>query len=748
MKRSNPRKNRTNPKEKSNSDESFFLTPLEKRSPSRPFVTFDLESKAEDSQLPGFTRPFLVGLYDGEKFVTFRDSAEAKKNHDWQGRNWKPGGCIDRFLRYLFKHYPDHDVYAHNLGNFDGLFLPTWLMRHQDKYGFEVIPVQSSILMLEVWERNLARKRTTRLQRKQANERDRKDMPRWRFLDSFKVMPLSLDAMIRMFKLRDEGKSGKVTFDLGNHEDHPGWDEYNQADTELLYRAIERYRQLVFDKLHGDIGISAPATAMKTFRLAYLDRKLTRHRHFRTCKDESCLGCAHEFFRRAYHGGRTEIYTANGSDLAYYDINSSYPASMLEPQPVGAMIVKDGKEDISDEVLRAGLGRLVGFVECTVDVPKGVYLPVLPLEWDGKLMFPTGTFSGVWNWHELQLLFCLGGHILRIERSVWIEAEPVLANFARSLYALRDKTRSDYDPSLSEVAKIMANSLFGKFGMHPVREKVLILEPGDSAPKGARIPGKMRTLDFPDGPVFYGVWSPIRLLEQHIDAPYIIPQIAANITSLSRVRLWKLARYMLARGGRIFYSDTDSLITDRDDYPDETHLGGCKKEFGPEKISFAAVAPKTYHITKEKPFKGMHLLEAGRRTCGPDCPGCNPTKVMMKGIPRDLKTLEAFKLLTEGKRITFKRLEKFGALARRSFADTPKMVETSKSFRPHNDKRVMDARGESVPHHIDDPQALSATFREKGVRRPKWLQEIERSLIDILILCNGVTVNPRSKLVR
>ena len=48
-----------------------FLEPLTSEVKRKPFVVFDIESKRNDTQEPGFTRPFMVGFYDGKKFTSF-----------------------------------------------------------------------------------------------------------------------------------------------------------------------------------------------------------------------------------------------------------------------------------------------------------------------------------------------------------------------------------------------------------------------------------------------------------------------------------------------------------------------------------------------------------------------------------------------------------------------------------------------------------------------------------------------------
>lgn len=721
----------------------------------RPFLTFDVESKHEDTQKCGLSRPFMVGVYNGREFRVFRNDPITKRL-PWEERATSNGGCIDKFMRFVLgeqgrfyqNRYRDHDMYAHNMGGFDGLFILPWLARNKisQRYSFELIPVQSKIMSMEIWRHRQNHSRITEADRARADRKDKKTFGSLRILDSFKIMPISLDAMIKMFKLRPEG-AGKVKFDLNTHEDDPSWDEYNRVDTVELWNVMKRYQELIMS-LGGSIGPTAPSTAMRLLRAAYLgDRVIHRHRHFKYCEEhheyehpegekkakmtEPCPGCAHEFFRHAYHGGRTEIFTDRGENLTYYDINSSYPASMKERMPIGEMTELHENQDFTSYA--AGV-KYVGFVACTVWVPETEYFPPLPLEMGGKLKFPVGVFSGIWDYVELRALLEIGGRILHVDRSVWIEADHFMADFVDRLYAMRDKKLPDYDVGRAEVAKIMLNSTFGKFGMARQRQQVVVLKPGESEPYCIRRPKESRTafekrrkatelkpIDDITISMDY-MTSRIRVRDVEIDYSYMIPQIAAHITALSRMRLWRFTRHVLeqtvnGKPAKIFYMDTDSLITDWDGYPDETHLGGIKKEFGPWKIDYHAYGPKMYLIgmsdPKAPPFKGQHERDAaGKRICKDDCGGCSRKKVMAKGVPKNLKTEETLELLVAGGLLEFTQLEKLGRMMRQDFHKTPKMIPVKKSIKSKYDKRMLySGTGNTAPLVVSEWRYRSQSLR-------------------------------------
>lgn len=74
-------------------------------------------------------------------------------------------------------------------------------------------------------------------------------------------------------------------------------------------------------------------------------------------------GRAHDNMREAYYGGITEVYNlkTDKSGFKIYDINSSYPASMMQTMPVGKPVFSTDPR---------GLDNYFGIVYAEVESPK------------------------------------------------------------------------------------------------------------------------------------------------------------------------------------------------------------------------------------------------------------------------------------------------------------------------------------------------------------------------------------------
>lgn len=551
--------------------DSRFLTPLVGAPKRSRFGTWDLESKDGNTQKAGFTRVFLAGFYDGENYFPFFDLptdgsdasgdsealARAKKrarqqrlstvrspepeSAGWKTRAYEPGGAVDRMLRMLLtEKYRGWTFYAHNAGSFDFLHLLPALVRLKREWGLEIglVPVGSSgLLAIDVW-------------------KTKNKWQKWRFVDSVRLLPMSLAEAAGAFGSGQKSHHQDGSQVLDRHgepftidcpEDDPGWPSYNAIDCRLLYDVLVRCHDLVEVEFGGEIGLTAPSTAMKTIRRSYLHEAIPREVH------------THDFVRPSYVGGRCEVFEEGGRFLSYYDINSSYVHQMTFPLPAG-----EAREWSTGEPPEAYKRDRIGFCEVVVDVPDDIAIPPLPIKAEprhfpegsgvtGKLVFPTGRLHGTWEYGELENAIACGCRIVEWKKSVWFEQKPILREFVETLYKYRNQAKCftcagklgdnfwcgrcdkpGYDGGLDAFAKLLGNSGYGKFGQNPKRIKFYwVTDP--EMPEGCT----PLIEEDPD----CQVW----IREEEADAAFIMPQISARITALARVHLHKFAMKAMHR---------------------------------------------------------------------------------------------------------------------------------------------------------------------------------------------------------
>jgi len=195
----------------------------------------------------------------------------------------------------------------------------------------------------------------------------------------------------------------------------------------------------------------------------------------------------------------------------------------------------------------------------------------------------------------LSLLPLVNGRIVNVEKAVWFKGQVLFDAYVKSWYAYR---HTENDPAKNAIGKQYLTNLYGKFGQTPEREKLYFFPSDEELSEHVLTP-------LPNVPPSMGAFSEVT----YTAPPYIIPHIAAWITSRSRSLLWRTMSDYLSRGYRIYYCDTDSIITDAP-VTSSSALGELKLECQVKRARF--VAPKLYFletldkggIVKAKGFSG------------------------------------------------------------------------------------------------------------------------------------------------
>ena len=492
-----------------------------------PFETYDIETTTDLSSV------YLVGWYNGTDYRYWESPPLPPED---------PRSAVSQFCVWLFLRKKCDPLYAHNGGNFDHLYILKWLLHHETTSQIEIIPTQSSILLMKVTLEKVV----------------------YEFRDSLRLMPGSLDSLAKT--LLGQGKIDVP--DYNTLHENPIRHDYLKRDCVALFDCITKFRTTVKTGLGGAMGLTAAATAINTIKTGYLAHSI---------KHLSADGEA--LVRAGYYGGRTEVFHRGGEftlekPLRCYDVNSMYVWALGQPLPIQEHLSTTGLPNLN----------LNGFCSATVDTSHADQLartyPVLPYRRKGKLLFPLGRFSGVWTTEELRFAVAHGYRIVAGGKNLYFRLEPIFRRYVDTLYRLRDKSLPGYDDTLSRIAKLLGNSTYGKFGTNREREKVHIRPPlADVVEKG------MLPLQGP-------VELPVYIEAVESDADYVLPHLAAWATSLSRVR--HLGFIYQCFPEPVYYGDTDSVYT-MADLGDSKELGKMKCEYS-DIIKAEFLQPKVYRL--------------------------------------------------------------------------------------------------------------------------------------------------------
>lgn len=533
--------------------------------------------------------------------------------------------------------------------------------------------------------------------------------------DSLKLLPSSLEKLSKDFGMDEEGKvdlsehlkikgyaiyneNGEFnkTKSLNNYfmNVHPfeaELNEYLRADCTALHRIIMAIVEISGLELSSFVNSPTTASlAMKVFKEKY-------NADYKTITNTNYLGEWGEFIesviRQGYYGGRTEVFQPLLNDGFHYDVNSLYPYVMKANEfPVGYYELYD---TIKAEYLYRGWKRTkqgAGFAWVKIYIPEDMHIPPLPKHEGEKLIFPVGKLSGVWTLHEIEMAERYGCKIEKIEQIIFFKnTKPVFKKFVNQFEELKNNSEG----AKKVFAKLIQNSLYGKFGMRRERDTLanhtdeLELELAEKE-KEIIESGEYKKVYR----IFYHPYLKKKFIETPIisRADYIQPHIAAYVTSYARILLYESIMSQLEAGEVVAYCDTDSMATSGrldEKLVDNKEYGKWKLEAEIEEAIF--LQPKLY---TEKDINGKLTIKA-------------------KGIPKEILstfTYETYIEILNKIRAGETRIELFSDLeARKKFAtmlkkgedfETPMILKKGLNLRAKQKRNMDYVNNTSTPHKV------------------------------------------------
>jgi hypothetical protein len=216
----------------------------------------------------------------------------------------------------------------------------------------------------------------------------------------------------------------------------------------------------------------------------------------------------------------------------------------------------------------------LGYYYCKVEVPESEYIPLLPYRTkEGKLIFPSGKWYGWYYSPEIEKAIDLGYDIEVIRGYIFPKTDYIFKDFVEYYYNIKKNSKG----AKRFIAKLILNSLYGKFGQHREIDKYVISE---------------------DARYMYYPYLHLARIKSMSYAKYIHSEIAGLITSYARLKLYSL--FEKAGKEHIYYCDTDSIITSKE-LNTSNNLGDIKNEDNIK--SFIAINPKVYAYISEKDNK-------------------------------------------------------------------------------------------------------------------------------------------------
>jgi hypothetical protein len=369
--------------------------------------------------------------------------------------------------------------------------------------------------------------------------------------------------------------------------------KYCLNDCVALYEIIEKFSKEIFELFRINV-IKYPTLSSLAFAIF-------RTKFMKTENIPLLTGPIYDFIKLGYIGGAVDVYKPYGKNVYRYDVNSLYPTTMLRnPMPVGNPTYFDG--DISKVDPRA-----FGFFKVEVNTPQQLKHPILLCRIntgrDGtKTVAPLGNWIGVYSSIEINRCKELG-YKFNILSGIVFETENIFKEYVEYFFNL--KTNSSKDSPHYIIAKLLLNTLYGRFGMNPELEKHVIIE-------GIKRYEYVEKYEVSDILELKNGKELISYSDHNDDLDYdrlsnVSVALAASVTAYARVYM---SQFKNSDKYTLYYSDTDSIDIDKplDSTLVGAELGMMKLEHIFEEATY--LAPKVYGgIVKEDKFPEHELIK-------------------------------------------------------------------------------------------------------------------------------------------
>ncbi len=357
------------------------------------------------------------------------------------------------------------------------------------------------------------------------------------------------------------------------------------------------FKELINVDRHYDVQHCATAagTCMKIYKQGYQIYNL-----YGSPKDI----LTHEKY--AYKGGKTAVFKEKfdkamnpNKCLYYFDINSSFPSSMIGGdipfKYLRTVIFGDGKDKLCshfDNTNKKDIKNYYNYYAKVDYVGKdpNYIANIMERSKEGNITSSKKTTGYDWHWGCELKEAIRNGCIVSVNCCDVYETRDLFTAYVNNYYELKNKYKNSA-PSLCAFYKLLLNSLYGKFGQRHFTKTAVC----SSADEMYDIIGNNQLLGF-------DIAGDKIIAEYNVEGDRMksignLVRISSYVTAMSRCKLSEIMRDI--GWSHIYYCDTDSIFTDKmpsAKFMDNNILGKWKNELPGENILLAIfTAPKTYY---------------------------------------------------------------------------------------------------------------------------------------------------------
>lgn len=349
-----------------------------------------------------------------------------------EGKTIAIGYNIDSFIKYCTDNLNNYVIFFHNL-KFDGSYILTYILEHQTPFKDKITARDNACFNTLIGDMG---------QYYQITYHPRSQVTYY-FQDSLKLLPFKVEKIAKDFKLPI--LKGKIDYDKYDVTEEVL--TYVKHDVEIVALALREIKALGMDKM---------TTASCAYEL-YSKTNPFMYDYFPLLDVEFL-----EKYRVAYRGGRSQVNPMYQDRIIYnvkrYDINSMYPHIMRNMElPIGKPIKQSSIGQRKFELYEVDIkfklkdGHLPTLLKKNVVFGDGSYY----IESDGleRICISSIDYEILLRHYDIEI-------IQFIEIWGFNTMRGLFDNYIDKWY----KIKQEHQGAWRVVAKLMLNSLYGKFG--------------------------------------------------------------------------------------------------------------------------------------------------------------------------------------------------------------------------------------------------------------------------------------------
>ena len=527
------------------------LSFIKKYIPSQRFKNYDIYFSDIETILDFSDehKPVSISIVSGNDVMVFDDIIE--------------------YVGFIINNLSKSIIYFHNFGRFDSMFLVKVLLQdYRIKDDLEIVERNNIIYEVSLFSKSII------------------------FRDSYLMIPMSLEKLGETFS-DVERKFSDLDYTKISETYRETPDKIHNHcvnDALVLQDGFLNFRNIIMNEFKIDITtiLTLPSLSYNIFKMSYYDESIPISKNPRNVD---------AFIRRSYKGGISEVFRPHLKDGFCYDANSLYPFIMKSTKfPVGIPKSIEGS--------RIDIKNFIGFIECEVECFEELNFLSYRCEKRG-LLTPTGCWTDVYYHTEIRKALELGYKLKFLRGYRYDSEEYMFSNFVDEIYKKRVESTN---AGTNSIAKLLLNSLYGRFGMKidQITTKFLNIEKLLEINKTHFIlnVNKICETNYFNVSLKLRNFSTKDEYKNSIDTETAV-QIASVVTAGARIYMYKFKNL---KGNKCYYTDTDSVFLEK---PLEEKflgkkLGDFKLEYLIEEAMF--IAPKVY-FTRSKNLEEKFVVK-------------------------------------------------------------------------------------------------------------------------------------------